>query len=381
MKRMIMTIVAILTIAVSADAMSYEQARREALFLTDKMAYELNLDDRQYDAAYEINLDYLLGVTSRDDVYGTYWSRRNLDLSYILLDWQWNAFCAATYFYRPLYWHSGYWHFGIYARYPRRNYFYFSRPTVYISYRGGHSWRSNGGRSYYESRRHDFRPHPDRHHGLRDRWDSGDIRRNSGNGFNSSTRVTVNNNDRHNTSARPNTGSSKTSGSFSGSRSSETTTRQSASPSTGSGSRTGGPFGTPSRPSASPSTGSGSRTGGSFGTSRTTGHNVTTGTSSVRTATNAGTRFSTASQVERSSAVKSSSSIRNTNIRPATPSVRTSGTSVRSSSSSVRSSGMSSMRNSGTSVRSSSMSPRPSSSHHSSSGNGARTSGSFGGHR
>ena len=337
MKRMIMTIVAILTIAVSADAMSYEQARREALFLTDKMAYELNLDDRQYDAAYEINLDYLLGVTSRDDVYGTYWSRRNLDLSYILLDWQWNAFCAATYFYRPLYWHSGYWHFGIYARYPRRNYFYFSRPTVYISYRGGHSWRSNGGRSYYESRRHDFRPHPDRHHGLRDRWDSGDIRRNSGNGFNSSTRVTVNNNDRHNTSARPNTGSSKTSGSFSGSRSSETTTRQ----------------------SASPSTGSGSRTGGSFGTSRTTGHNVTTGTSSVRTATNAGTRFSTASQVERSSAVKSSSSIRNTNIRPATPSVRTSGTSVRSSS----------------------MSPRPSSSHHSSSGNGARTSGSFGGHR
>ena len=133
MKRTIMTIVAILTIAVSANAMSYEQARREALFLTDKMAYELNLDDRQYDAAYEINLDYLMSVTSRDDVYGTYWSRRNLDLGHILLDWQWNAFCAASYFYRPLYWHSGYWHFGVYARYPRRDYFYFGRPTVYIS--------------------------------------------------------------------------------------------------------------------------------------------------------------------------------------------------------------------------------------------------------
>ncbi len=360
MKRMIMTIMAILTIAVSAGAMSYEQARREALFLTDKMAYELNLDDRQYDAAYEINLDYLMGVTGRNDVYGAYWSRRNLDLSYVLLDWQWNAFCAATYFYRPLYWSAGYWHFGIYARYPRRDYFYFSRPTVYLSYRGGHSWRSNGGRSYYKTR-HDIRPQADRHHGLRDRWNSGDTKRNNGNGFNSSTRVTVNNNDRHNTSARPNTGSSKTGGSFSGSRSSETTPHK----------------------SASSSTSSGSRTGGSFGTSRTTGRNVTTGTSSsVRTATSAGTRFSTASQVEKSSTVKSSSSVRNTSIRPATSSVRTSGTTVRSSNSSVRSSGMSSMRSNNTSsVRSAGNSSRTQSSHHASSGSGAKTSGSFGGHR
>ncbi len=359
MKRTIMTIVAILTIAVSAGAMSYEQARREALFLTDKMAYELNLDDRQYDAAYEINLDYLMGVTSRNDVYGTYWSRRNLDLSYVLLDWQWNAFCAATYFYRPLYWSAGYWHFGIYARYPRRDYFYFGRPTVYLSYRGGHSWRSNGGRSYYKSR-HDIRPKANRHHGLRDRWNSGDTKRKNGNSFNSSTRVTVNNNDRPNTSARPNTGSSKTGGSFSGLRSSETTTRK----------------------SASPSSGSGSRTGGSFGTSRTTGHNINIGTSSVRTATNAGTRFSTASPVEKSSTVKSSSSVRNTSIRPSTSSLRTSGATVKSNSSSMRSSGMSSMRSSKTSsVKSAGSSPRTPSSHHTSSGSGAKTSGSFGGHR
>ena len=54
-----------LTVTISANAMSYEQARREALFLTDKMAYELNLTDEQYEAAYEINLDYLMGVTSR----------------------------------------------------------------------------------------------------------------------------------------------------------------------------------------------------------------------------------------------------------------------------------------------------------------------------
>ena len=61
MKKMLMTLMAMLTIAVSASAMSYEQARNEALFLTDKMAYELNLTDEQYEACYEINLDYLMG--------------------------------------------------------------------------------------------------------------------------------------------------------------------------------------------------------------------------------------------------------------------------------------------------------------------------------
>ena len=88
MKRILMTIITILTIAVSVKAMSYEQARREALFLTDKMAYELNLNDRQYDAAYEINLDYLMSVASRDDLYGTHWTRRNTDFGHILLEWQ-----------------------------------------------------------------------------------------------------------------------------------------------------------------------------------------------------------------------------------------------------------------------------------------------------
>ena len=174
MKKILMAIVALMTFTASANAMSYEQARREALFLTDKMAYELNLTDDQYDAAYEINLDYLMGVTSVDDVYGTYWSRRNLDISYILFDWQWKAFCAASYFYRPLYWSAGCWHFGIYARYPHRSYYYFARPTVYVSYRGGHSWRSNGGRSYYHGHQDHYRRTVG-NNGMRDRWDRGEI--------------------------------------------------------------------------------------------------------------------------------------------------------------------------------------------------------------
>src|SRR5574344_988378 len=152
MKKLILVLTALFTITVSASAMSYEQARNEALFLTDKMAYELNLTDDQYEAAYEVNLDYLMSVGGYDDLYGTYWQRRNMDLGYILYDWQYNIYCAANYFYRPLYWDGGYWHFGIYSRYPHRDYYYFGRPDFYAQYRGGHSWRFNGGRSFYSGR-------------------------------------------------------------------------------------------------------------------------------------------------------------------------------------------------------------------------------------
>jgi hypothetical protein len=195
MKKMMIALVAMLLVAATGKAMSYEQARNEALFLTDKMAYELNLTEEQYEAAYEINLDYLMGVTSYDDVYGTYWERRNLDLSYILLDWQLSAFRAATYFYRPLYWADGFWHFGIYARYPHRDYFYYGRPVFYATYRGGHAWHRVGGHGWYHGRRdHYIHHHNTRHIGMRDGWHRGDYRHNSGMRH-SSTRTTVNNRD------------------------------------------------------------------------------------------------------------------------------------------------------------------------------------------
>jgi hypothetical protein len=197
MKKMMIALVAMLTFAATGKAMSYEQARNEALFLTDKMAYELNLTEEQYEAAYEINLDYLMGVTSYDDVYGTYWERRNLDLSYILLDWQLSAFRAATYFYRPLYWADGYWHFGIYARYPHRDYFYYGRPVFYATYRGAHAWHRIGGHGWYHGRRdHFIHHHNTRHIGMRDGWHRGDYRHHHNSGVrNSSTRSTVNHRD------------------------------------------------------------------------------------------------------------------------------------------------------------------------------------------
>ena len=176
MKRLLSIMALLFALTFTASAMSYEQAREQALFLTDKMAYELNMTDDQYEAAYEINLDYLMSVNTVDDLYGSYWRYRNLDMSYVLLDWQYRAFCDAAYFYRPLYFSGGYWRFGIYARYPHRDYFYFSRPTVFVSYRGDHSWHMNHGRSWYDGRH--FGPRPgDRHFGMRDEFNRGDFGR------------------------------------------------------------------------------------------------------------------------------------------------------------------------------------------------------------
>ncbi len=63
MKKFILALVAMVTMTcTTASAMSYEQARSASSLLTDKMAYELNLTDDQYEAAYEVNLDYLMGV-------------------------------------------------------------------------------------------------------------------------------------------------------------------------------------------------------------------------------------------------------------------------------------------------------------------------------
>lgn len=246
MKKLIIALVAMFCMTfTTASAMSYEQARQQALFLTDKMAYELNLTDDQYEAAYEVNLDYLMGVDTYDDLYGVYWRQRNLDLSYILLDWQYRNFCAASYFYRPLYWDGGFFHFGIYARYPRRDYFFFGRPHFYTVYCGGHSWRMNGGRSWYHGRQFGA-PRPgnrEPHFGMRDSFNRGDYGRGKTFGNmnrQSSTRTTVTRDHQFGNVNRPNNG-----GSSFGSRSNGSleNNRSNSSSSFG-GNRGGGSFGT-----------------------------------------------------------------------------------------------------------------------------------------
>ena len=89
---MILAVMMVMTI--SATAMSYNAAKHEALFLSDKMAYELNLTAAQYEAVYEINLDYLMSLNGHGDVFGIWWDRRNADLRFVLTPWQYDKYVA-----------------------------------------------------------------------------------------------------------------------------------------------------------------------------------------------------------------------------------------------------------------------------------------------
>lgn len=93
MKKMI-TLVMMMVITITTNAMNYNTAKNEALFLSDKMAYELNLTAAQYEAVYEINLDYMMSVSDRNDVYGAWWSRRNTDLQFVLTAYQYKKICG-----------------------------------------------------------------------------------------------------------------------------------------------------------------------------------------------------------------------------------------------------------------------------------------------
>ena len=119
---MILAMMMVMTI--SANAMSYNAAKNEALFLSDKMAYELNLTAAQYEA--------------HGDVFGIWWDRRNTDLRYVLNIWQYDKYVALTHFYRPVAWKAGSWTFAVYAHY-NRSHFYNAHPKVYVTYKGGHN--------------------------------------------------------------------------------------------------------------------------------------------------------------------------------------------------------------------------------------------------
>lgn len=130
-------------------AVDYDLARQEAAYLSDKMAYELGLNAAQYDAVYEINLDYLLSMGSSSDLYGSYWTRRNTDLAYVLSAYQYSAYRNLAYFYRPAYWYNNTVVLNVYDRYNDDNYYYYNRPSNYASYRGG---RNRSNTSYYANR-------------------------------------------------------------------------------------------------------------------------------------------------------------------------------------------------------------------------------------
>jgi hypothetical protein len=78
MKRILFMLFAvIMSTAVCHAAMSNSKVRKETRFLTDKMAYELNLNTAQYNDVYEINYDFISGVRYlMDDVLrGEEWAQ------------------------------------------------------------------------------------------------------------------------------------------------------------------------------------------------------------------------------------------------------------------------------------------------------------------
>ena len=111
------------------------------LMVIDKMAYELNLSPSQYEAVYEINLDYFMCVGTKLDLYSDLWKQRNFAIQQILTPFQYENFLRQKYFYRPLGWHDGRWEFRIYRVYPNRAHFMMNRPRAYASYRGGRHFR------------------------------------------------------------------------------------------------------------------------------------------------------------------------------------------------------------------------------------------------
>lgn len=151
MKKIIFTLLVSLFAISAVRAIPFEEARRRSLFLTDKMAYELNLNIAQYNDAYEINLDYFLSLRTARDADGYLLQRRNDDMRYILYSWQYERFRASKYLFHPVTWRAGIWYYPIYVHYHADKFFY-PHPKIYWSYRGGHNVRRNN-RSYYANRR------------------------------------------------------------------------------------------------------------------------------------------------------------------------------------------------------------------------------------
>ena len=166
MKRLLLSLL-LAAAGASASAMNYTDAREYAYFLTDKMAYELNLTPTQYDQVYQVNLDYFLSVNSPYDLYGRYGDYRDDDLRYILYDWQYARYVGVDYFYRPLSWTGSSFIFNVYTRYSYRDRFFFDRPSVYISYRGS-DWGYR--RPEYRSPYYGLRVVESRYGGLRDSY-------------------------------------------------------------------------------------------------------------------------------------------------------------------------------------------------------------------
>lgn len=148
MKKLLVTMAVAITGVVQASALTPGAIRENARFLTDRMAYELNLTPMQYEDCYEINYDFIYainpimdevvyGLPEYIDMYYNYLDYRNEDLRYILTESQYLAFMSLDYFYRPVYTYAGNWMFRVFQIYTNTRFFYYDPPRIYHSYVGG----------------------------------------------------------------------------------------------------------------------------------------------------------------------------------------------------------------------------------------------------
>ena len=114
MKRILFILLVVTASTTVMAGMSTSKVRKETRFLTDKMAYELDLNNPQYNDVYEINYDFIYSLRNIMDyvVRGDEWALddyyealdiRNDDLRWVLSDAQYRRFLGAEYFYRPIY--------------------------------------------------------------------------------------------------------------------------------------------------------------------------------------------------------------------------------------------------------------------------------------
>ena len=161
-------------VAGSCMAMSKSKIRKSARFLTDRMAYELDLTVQQYDDCYEINYDFIKATNYimddvvygyRDAIYQYYQllDYRNEDMRYVLTYYQYNKFINSEYFYRPIYSTGTRWALRIYTIYSNHNFYFFDAPYHYKIYDGGHS-RIHFSNGFYNDRYRGLDHFTEHHH-------------------------------------------------------------------------------------------------------------------------------------------------------------------------------------------------------------------------
>lgn len=311
MKRLIILLFAIGITAMSSmsmAAMSNSRVRKETRFLTDKMAYELNLNTQQYNDVYEINFDFIYSIRYlMDDVirgyewalddYYNYLDVRNDDLRWVLSDSQYRRFLGLDYFCRPIYANTGGWNFRVYITYTNHNHFYFPKPYHYRSYSGGHYRTHFHNVSYYRGRynhshyRGNYSVRNDRVYHTNRRSDFGSVNIRP----NTSTRPSSRPGTRSSTgtTTRPSTGTTTRPSTGTTTRPGSSTTRPSTTP--GTSTRPGNSETKPSstsrpttRPSSSSSSSNRESTSGSRRDNNTSGSSSRVNSSTSHSSTNSG---------------------------------------------------------------------------------------------